>query len=120
MVLPTDKMMASMKSARWLGVFLSVPIAGFAAQGWTDYATIEELTPISHGHFLVRLKVSKNPTKCKNKEMFCRAYRMPGAQHMYVKLENAVASSQKVRVHVTGRCELNGYSEISSISIQPE
>ena len=100
-----------------LGVFLSVPVAGFAVSGWTDYVYIEKLTQSSHGRFLVKLKVSKNPTRCKNKEMFYRAYRMPGAQHMYVKLENAMESGKKVRVHVTGRCELNGYSEISSVTI---
>ena len=113
-------MKISFNYTRWFGLFLLLPINGYTAQGWTNYASIEELTQISHGRFLVKLKVSKNPTRCKNKEMFYRAYRMPGAQYMYVKLEEAVESGKEVRVHVTGRCELNGYSEISSVDIQTQ
>ncbi len=107
-----------MKYLVGISLFLFLPVTCLAAQGWTNYAPIEELTKISHGRFLVKLKVSKNPTRCKNKEMFYRAYRMPGAQYMYVKLETALESGQKVRVHVTGRCELNDYSEISSVDVE--
>lgn len=100
-------------------VLLLVPVVCFAGSGWTDYASVAELKESSHGRFIVKLKVSKNPSDCKNRETFYRAYRMPGAQYMYVKLQKAVETSKKIRVHVTGRCELNGYSEISAVKIMP-
>jgi len=38
---------------------------------------------------------------------------------MYDALFKAAASGKKVRDYVTGKCELNGYSEISSVAIVP-
>ena len=31
----------------------------------------------------------------------------------------AVTTGKKVRVYVTGKCEINGFAEISSVSIVP-
>jgi hypothetical protein len=103
----------------YLGAFLSIPIIAFAVSGWTDYVPVTELTPTIHGRFLVKLKVTENPSGCKNKEVFYRDYGIPGAEQMYDALLNAVATGKKVRVYVTGICDLNGYSDISSVAIVP-
>lgn len=108
-----------LRCATYLCVLLSVPLTAFAVAGWTDYVPVSELTPTIHGRFLVKLKVTENPSGCKNKEVFYRDYGIPGAEQMYDALLKAVAAGKKVRVYVTGRCELNGYSEISSVAIVP-
>ena len=102
-----------------LVVLLSVPMSAFAVAGWTDFVPVAELTPTIHGRFLVKLEDSKNPSGCKNKEVFYRDYNIPGSEQMYDALLRAVTSGNKVRVYVTGRCDLKGYSEISSVSIVP-
>jgi hypothetical protein len=103
----------------YLGVLLFMPMTAVAVSGWTDYVPVEELTPTTHGRFLVKLKVSENPSSCQNKEIFYKDIYSPGSDQMFHALLEAVASGKKVRVYVTGKCELNGYSEISSVSIVP-
>lgn len=96
-----------------------IPMTVFAVSGWTDYASVVELTPTNHGRFLVKLKVSENPSACKNKDMFYQDYGSFGSEQMFRTLLEAVASEKMVRVYVTGNCEINQYSEISSVSIVP-
>ena len=102
-----------------IGAIFFVPTMAFAGAGWTDYVPVTELTPTINGRFLVQLKLSENPSGCKNKETFYRGYGIPGSEQMFQTLLQAVASGKKVRVYVTGACELNGYSEISSVGIVP-
>ena len=90
-----------------------------ASSGWTDYVYVSELVPGIHGRFIVKLKVSENPSGCKNKEMFYRDYGIAGSEQMFNTLLVAVQSGKKVSVFVTGQCEINGYAEISSVSIVP-
>ena len=112
-------MKLKLRFATCLVALLSVPMTAFAVAGWTDNVPVAELTPTIHGRFLVKLKVSKNPSGCKNKEIFYRDYNIPGAAQMYDALLKAVATGKKVRVFVTGVCDLDGYSEISSVTILP-
>ena len=112
-------MKIKLRFSSYLFALLSVPITAFAVAGWTDYVPVAELTPTIQGRFLVKLDVSKNPSGCKNKEVFYRDYNIPGAEQMYDALLKAVTSGKKVRVYVTGICDLNGYSEISSVAIVP-
>ena len=103
----------------YLGVLLFMPMTAVAVSGWTDYVPVAELTPTIHGRFLAKLKVSENPSSCQNKEIFYKDNYSLGSEQMYFALLKSVESGKKVRVYVTGRCELNGYSEISSVSIVP-
>lgn len=91
----------------------------WAVAGWTSYGTVAELNPTIFGRFLVKLDVSANPSGCRSKEWFYRDYTGTGADHMFRALLAAVTSGQKVRVYVTGVCDLKGYSEVSSASIVP-
>jgi len=90
-----------------------------AETGWTDYATIAELVPTAHHYYEVRLPVRENPSGCKNKTWFYQDYSSPGADKMFQTILEGVKSGFRVRVYVTGRCNLNGYSEISSVSAIP-
>jgi hypothetical protein len=107
------------KRLAFLATILTLPAAALAAAGWTDHATVTELTPTIHGRFLVELSDAGNPSGCKDKKTFYQDYGLPGSEQMFLTLLEAVASGKRVRLYVTGGCELNGYSEISSVSIVP-
>lgn len=102
-----------------LCALLFLPVSAFPAAGWTDYVPVAELTPTTGGRFLVKLNNSKNPSGCKNETMFYQDYNVSGSDYLFRVLLEAVASGKMIRVYVTGRCELNGYSEISSVGILP-
>lgn len=90
-----------------------------AAAGWTSYGSVAELNVTTAGRFLVRIDVASNPSDCSNKKWFYRDYATTGADFMFRTLLGAVTSGKKVRVYVTGLCDINGYSEITSVSIAP-
>jgi hypothetical protein len=102
-----------------IGALFLTPMAAFSASGWTDHAQIAELTPTIHGRYIVQLRVSDNPGGCRSKDTFYQDYGTPGSEKMYLALLEAVASDKRVRVYVTGKCGLKGYSEISSVGIVP-
>ena len=90
---------------------------GYAGPGWTDFSTVEELVPTSRHYYEVRLAVSENPSNCSNERWFYQNYKSPGSDMMYYTLLEGIKSGIKVRVYVTGSCNINSYSEFSSLSI---
>lgn len=112
-------MIRQLRDLVMISALLLSPALAFSASGWTDYAPIAELTPTIHGRYLVQLRISENPSGCRNKNTFYQDYGLPGANNMYLALLEAVGSEKSVRVYTTGKCELNGYSEISSVGIVP-
>ena len=88
-----------------------------AGAGWTDYASVAELNPTGLHYYLVRLEVNQNPSGCHNKSWFFQDYKAPGSQKMFWTLLEALKTGMRVRVYVTGKCHLNGYSEFSSVSV---
>ena len=87
--------------------------------GWTSYGSVTELIPTTAGRFLVKLDVASNPSGCKNKQWFYQDYSGTGADYIFRALLATLGTDQKVRVYVTGSCDLKGYSEISSASVIP-
>ena len=112
-------MLKILKARALFALLCLAPTAVFAVSGWTDTVPVVELTPTTQLRYLVKLKVSSNPSGCKNKDTFYQDYSAFGSDKMFLVLLEAVSSRKNVRVYVTGKCELNGYSEISSISIAP-
>lgn len=109
---------------RWLCLLgalgLGLPAAAMAGgSGWSDYTSVAELTPTSHHRYRVRLNLSDNPGGCRSKDTFYQDYAASGAEFMFRTLLEALVNGKRVRVFATGRCELNGYGEISSVSILP-
>ena len=98
---------------------LLFPAYAHAAAGWTDFGAVAELVPTSKHYYEFRLSVSKNPSGCDNKTGFYQDYNAAGSDKMYHTLLEAVKSELRVRVYVTGKCNLHGASEISSVSIVP-
>ena len=88
-----------------------------AKAGWTDYVSVAELVPTGRHYFEVRLPVKENPSGCRDKIWFYRDYSSSGSEKMFEVLFEGIKSGVQVRVYVTGVCNLNGYSEISSVSV---
>jgi hypothetical protein len=95
------------------------PFQVFAEAGWTSLGQVVELTSTNQLRYLVTLRVAANPSDCRNKTTFYQDQRSPGSEQMFRILLEAATGGNMVRVYVTGNCELNGYSEISSVSIVP-
>jgi hypothetical protein len=103
-----------------VGVFsLLFSLYSIAGTGWTDYVRIAELVPTARHYYELRLPVKENPSGCKRKTWFYQDYNTPGSDKMFRTLLESVKAGISVRVHVTGRCNINGYAEISSVSVTP-
>jgi hypothetical protein len=90
-----------------------------ADSGWTDYASLAELVPTARHYYELRLPVKENPSSCREKNWFYQDYSSMGSEMMFNSLLEGVKSRVRLRVYVTGKCNINGYSEISSVSIVP-
>ena len=111
--------MRAMKILRFVALIVSLcglARTADAGSGWTDYANVSEIQPTGLHYYRVSLTVKDNPSGCKEKEWFFQDYGGPGAKEMYATLLEALKSGLRVRVFVTGRCNLDGHSEISSLS----
>ena len=95
---------------------LLAPVAS-GDSGWTEYVNVAELVATNKHYYELRLSVNENPSGCKNAQGFYQDYSSAGADEMFITLLEALKSRLNVRVYVSGRCNLNGYSEISSVSI---
>ena len=93
--------------------------AALAAAGWTDYAKMAELVPTARHYYVFRLPVEKNPSGCQDKNWFYQNYDAIGADQMFDTLLEGIKAGLRLRVYVTGVCNLDGYSEISSVGIIP-
>ncbi|MCL7489332.1 MAG: hypothetical protein M8357_14290 [Desulfobulbaceae bacterium] len=98
---------------------LALPSSVLAEAGWTDYAKIAELVPTSRHYYEVRLAVEKNPSGCRDKSWFYQDYRVKGSDKMFTTLLEGLQSGNRVRLYVTGKCNLDGYSEFSAVGIIP-
>lgn len=100
-------------------VLLFTSFSSLATSGWTGYGYIIELQPGIHHRYNVNIDVKGNNSSCKQKQWFYQNYEISGAREMYLALLEAVSTLKLVRVYVTGRCDINGYSEISEVGIRP-
>ncbi len=100
-------------------LFLLLPSQLLAEAGWTEAAQILSLEANLHGRILVELDVKDNPSGCKEKRLFFRESFGEGSANMYTLLLEAASNRQRVKLRVTGRCHLKGYSEISAAVLMP-
>ena len=91
--------------------------SAYAESGWTDYVRVAELIPTTLHYYEVRLPVTVNPSGCPEKTWFYQDYDTRGAQIMYQTLLEGTHSEFLIRVFVSGKCNINGYAEISSVSV---
>jgi hypothetical protein len=114
-----DLMKSEFTLVAFLLLFFTLPCQLQAASGWTTFASVTELTPTNQHRYLVSLNISENPSGCRDKSHFYQDYSMTGADQMFQTLLQAAAFGKQIRLYVTGRCELNGYAEFSSVTIVP-
>ena len=102
------------------GILLGLGLmAGVQADaGWTGYGYVDELRVDQFGRIEARLDLDGNPTDCRNSEWFYRGA-ITGSELMYHALLEAVSTRRRVRVYVTGVCDIRDYSEISSVAVAP-
>jgi len=98
---------------------LLLPGVSRASAGWTDGVKVVELIPTDRHYYEIQLKVTKNPSGCRKKNWFYIDYQARGADEMFDLFIEGIQSSLRLRVYVTGVCNLNGYSEISAVSASP-
>ena len=87
--------------------------------GWTQPASITALEANQHGRFVLRLNLSKSTSGCRSVDGFYADYGRDGSELMYETALEALRNHLKVQVYVTGGCDLDGYSAISSVRILP-
>jgi len=90
-----------------------------ARAGWTDYVNVTELVPTARHYYVVKLPVKVNSSGCSDKTWFYQNYGSRGSDKMFDILLEGIKSGIRIRVYVTGICNLDGYSEFSSISVIP-
>ena len=98
-------------------VLLAAPAAALAGSGWTDYAAVAELVATNRHSYEFRLPAAEYPSGCRNVQWYYQDYASRGADEMFALLLEALKSRLNVRVYVTGACNLQGYSEISSVGV---
>jgi len=90
-----------------------------ARAGWTDYVNVAELVPRARLYYEVRLPAKTNTRGCREATWFYQNYGSLGSSKMFDILLEGIKSGIRLRVYVTGVCNLNGYSEFSAISVIP-
>jgi len=85
--------------------------------GWTGQGYLQEIQATTAGKLIIKGKLKGNPSKCKDINSYYIDYSIEGAENIYQLLLQSIASNNQVKLLVTGRCEINGMSEISSATI---
>jgi hypothetical protein len=104
-----------------IGIYiLTLSSTAWAEAGWTDEVKIIELIPTNRHYFEVHLAGSKNPSGCREEGWFYINYDARGTDKMFDLFVDSIKTELRLRVYVTGICNLKGYAEISSVSVSPE
>lgn len=90
-----------------------------ADAGWTDYGRVLELVPTTRHYYEFQLAVKNNQSGCRDDNWFYLDYDQTGSDKMFDLLLESVKNTLRLRVYVTGVCNLRGYSEISAVSASP-
>lgn len=98
-------------------IFPACVSAGVA--GWTPVTRVTALEPTTHGRLLFQLRTEKSTSGCRSKDWYFVDYTGTGPRLMFHVLKDALLMEKPVKVFVTGRCDLDGYSEISAARLLP-
>ena len=101
-------LMVGLSANAWAGV-----------AGWTVPVAVAALEANQQGRFMLRLNLEKSASGCRNADGFYADYGRAGSELMYRTALDALLHERRVQVYVTGVCDLDGDSEISSVRILP-
>lgn len=88
-----------------------------ADAGWSTAGFVAEVNPTARHYYQFRLADVETPSDCKQANGFYQDYKGRGAEQMYAALLEAISNNLKVKVFVTGGCNLKGFAEVSSIIV---
>ncbi len=117
-VILSRKIMARTLRLIFLCAMLGLASPLLARAGWSEYTQVAELIATARHYYEFRIPVAENPSGCREEHWFYRNYDAPGSQQMFDILLKAIESGIRVRVYVTGICNVNGYAEVSSIGVR--
>jgi hypothetical protein len=105
----------------WLAVLIVglSPNVWAGVSGWTVPVAIVALEANQQGRFTLRLNLEKSASGCRSPDGFYADYGRAGSELMYRTTLDALLHARRVQLFVTGACDLDGYSEISSVRILP-
>ncbi len=87
--------------------------------GWTESASVLSLEANQQGRFVFYLDLDKNVSGCRSVNGFYADYGRAGSDLMYKTVLDALQHELKIQVYVTGGCDLNQNSAISSLRMLP-
>ena len=104
-----------------IGIYLlMLSTAATADAGWIDDVEVVELIPTGRHYYELHLTVKNNSSGCREKGWFYINYDTPGADKMFDLFVDSIKTELRLKVYVTGICNLKGYAEISSVSVRPK
>jgi len=99
---------------------LMLSTAAAADAGWIDDTEVVELIPTGRHYYELHLTAKNNSSGCREKNWFYINYDTPGADKMFDLFVDSITKALHLKVYVTGVCNLNGYAEISAVSVSPK
>ena len=99
---------------------LMLSSAAVAEAGWTGEVKVVELIPTGRHYYELHLTGKKDPSGCREKGWFYINYDARGADKMFDLFVDSIKTELRLRVYVTGVCNLKGYAEISAVSASPK
>lgn len=100
-------------------LLLGLPLPGLGEAGWTEPAQIVSVESNIFGRLLVELDLRKNPSTCKEQNVFFREDIGDNSDRMLDILLQAASNRLKVKLRVSGACHLKGYSEFNAVALVP-
>lgn len=94
--------------------------SAYSEAEWTNSGYIQEVQATTSGVLVVRGKLGGNPSGCKDGDSYYADFSMKGTEKIFFLLLQSIATRNRVKLFVTGRCDLNGMSEISAALIHAE
>lgn len=94
--------------------------SAYSEAEWTNSGYIQEVQATTSGVLVVRGKMGGNPSGCKDGDSYYADYSTKGTEKIFSLLLQSIAARNRVKLFVTGRCDLNGMSEISAAAIYAE
>ena len=110
-----------MRIGVWVaGMMIGLTTTVWAGEaGWTEPTSITALEANQQARFILRLDFKKSVSGCRNADGFYADYGRSGSELMYQTALEALRYERKVQVYVTGVCDFDGNSAISSVRILP-
>ena len=102
------------------GFLIPAPSLVQADAGWTDHVQIEEVVPTGRHYYEVKLSLKTNRSGCRIGSWFYQDYGLNGSEKMYDTLLQGLLNRSRIRLYVTGKCNVNGYAEFTAVGIVPQ